>query len=290
MKPKIDILKDNIVALFKLAIKENRNIGELSTEMFENYMNGCVELFKKASTNTQKKPYTIKERVVVPIDNLGVASYVGNVMETPDVIPPDELIENKEKLREFLGDIVDHIVYIDKFTTDHIIKAINNYDKDVDVATHGVFDDVIWEKNIFKSIGSPYYKEISVFVCPGKMDGIFLEEGVKMNEHVNMISQDLISISECILGTGNISSNSYSNTDFYVKVKTEFISYFKNEGVAKYTFDAKRTEWDEYANDTGTNHLRAALSHYNRDTSDMESLLDLLITLIIWCKSPECEF
>ncbi len=290
MKPKIDILKDNILALFRLAIKENRNIGELSTEMFENYMNGCVKLFKHATTNTQRKPYTIKERVAVPIDNLGVAAYVDNVMETPDVIPPDELKENKEKLREFLGDIVDHIVYIDKFTTNHIIKQINDSGKDVDVATHGAFDDVIWEKGIFKSIGSPYYKEISVFVCPEKTDGIFLEEGVKMDKCENMSSQELIGIAECILGTGNISSNSYSNIDFYVKVKTEFISYFKNEGVAKYTFDAKRTEWNEYANDTGTNHLRAALSHYNRDTSDMESLLDLLITLIIWCKSPECEF
>lgn len=287
---KIDILKDNIATLFNLASRENRNIGELAIEMFENYNNGRIKLFKNATTNTQRKPYTIKERVVVPIDNLGVASYVDNVMKTPEVIPPDELAENKEKLREFLGDIVDHIVYIDSFVTNHIIKAINDSGKDVDVATHGAFDDVIWEKGIFKSVGIPYYKEISVFVCPGKMDGICLEERVKMNEHANMSRLDLISISECILGTGNISSNSYSNTDFYVKVKTKFISYFKNEGVAKYTFDAKRTEWDEYANDTGTNHLRAALSHYNRDTSDMESLLDLLITLIIWCKSPECEF
>ena len=290
MKPKIDILKDNIVALFKLAIKENRNIGELSTEMFENYMNGCVELFKKASTNTQRKPYTIKERVVVPIDNLGVASYVGNVMETPEVIPPDELIENKEKLREFLGDIVDHIVYIDKFTTEHIIKAINNYDKDVDVATHGAFDDVIWEKGIFKSVGIPYYKEISVFVCPGKMDGICLEEGVKMNEHANMKSIELIDISESILATRSKSADYYSNMDLYVKVKAEFISYFKNEGVAKYTFDAKRSEWFEYTHDAGVDHLRAVLANFNRDSSDTENLLDLLITLIVWCKTTGCEF
>lgn len=290
MKPKIDILKDNIVALFKLAIRENRNIGELSTEMFENYMNGCVKLFKKATTNTQKKPYTIKERVSVPIDNLGVAEFVGNVMNTPDVIPPDELAKNKEKLREFLGDIVDHIVHIDKFTTDHIIKAINNYDNDVDVATHGAFNDVIWEKGIFKSIGSPYYKEISVFVCPGKTDGICLEGGLKMNEQVNMSSQELIDISGYILGTDSESADYYSDTDFYIKVKTEFISYFKNEEVAKYAFNAKRNEWDEYAYDAGVEHLKSCLSCFSRDTSDVESLLDLLITLIVWCKKPECEF
>ena len=290
MKPKIDILKDNILALFRLAIKENRNIGELSTEMFENYMNGCVELFKKASTNTQRKPYTIKERVAVPIDNLGVASYVGNVMETPDVIPPDELKENKEKLREFLGDIVDHIVYIDKFTTNHIIKQINDYAKDVDTAIHGAFDDVIWEKGIFKSIGSPYYKEISVFVCPGKMNGIFVEEGVKMNEHVNMESIELIDISENILATRSKSADYYSNMDLYVKVKAEFISYFKNEAVAKYAFEAKRSEWDECTYDAGVDHLRAVLANFNRDSSDTENLLDLLITLIVWCKTTGCEF
>lgn len=111
-----------------------------------------------------------------------------------------------------------------------------------------------------------------------------------MNEHVNMKSIELINISENILATDNISSNSYSNTDFYVKVKAEFISYFKNEEVAKYAFNAKRSEWDEYANDTGANHLRAALACFNRDSSDIENLLDLLITLIIWCKTPECEF
>lgn len=290
MKPKIDILKDNILALFRLAIKENRNIGELSTEMFENYMNGCVELFKKASTNTQRKPYTIKERVAVPIDNLGVASYVGNVMETPDVIPPDELKENKEKLREFLGDVVDHIVYIDKFTTNHIIKQINDYGKDVDMAIHGAFDDVIWEKEIFKSIGSPYYKEISVFVCPGKMDGIFVEEGVKMDKCENMSNQELIFIAETLLNTGEISSNSYSNSEVYSRVKAEFINYFKNEAVAKYAFEAKRNEWDEYLNDVGSTHLKSTLYNFRRDSSNVESLLDLLITLIIWCKSPECEF
>lgn len=290
MKPKIDILKDNILALFRLAIKENRNIGELSTEMFESYMNGCIELFKKASTNTQRKPYTIKERVAVPIDNLGVAAYVGNVMETPDVISPDELKENKEKLREYLGDTVDHIVYIDKFTTNHIIKQINDYGKDVDKAIHGAFDDVMWEKGIFKSIGSPYYKEISVFVCPGKMDGIFVEEGVKMDKHANMKSIELINISENILATHSKSADYYSNMDLYVKVKAEFISYFKNEAVAKYAFEAKRSEWDECTYDAGVDHLRAVLANFNRDSSDIENLLDLLITLIVWCKTTGCEF
>ena len=287
---KINILKDSIAMLFNLASRENRNIGELAIEMFEKYNNGRIKLFKNATTNTQRKPYTIKERVVVPIDNLGVAEYVGNVMETSEVIPPDELTENKEKLREFLGDIVDHIVYIDKFTTNHIIKAINDYGKDADVGTHGAFDDIIWEKKIFKSVGIPYYKEISVFVCPGKMDGICLEEGVKMNEHVNMKNIELIDISESILATRSKSADYYSNMDLYVKVKAEFISYFKNEGVAKYTFDAKRSEWFEYTHDAGVDHFRAVLANFNRDSSDTENLLDLLITLIIWCKTTGCEF
>lgn len=172
MEPKIDILKDNILALFKLAVKEKRNVGEMAVEMFEKYTDGCIKLFKKASTNTQKKPYTIKEKVVVPINNLGVASFVGNIMRTPDIIPPDELAENKERLREFFGDIVDYIVYIDSYVTNCIIKAINNCGKDVDMATYGAFNDVIWEKDIFKSVGIPYYKEISVFVCPGKIEFI----------------------------------------------------------------------------------------------------------------------
>ena len=172
MEPKIDILKDNILALFKLAVKEKRNVGEMAVEMFEKYTDGCIKLFKKATTKAQKKPYTIKERVAVPIDNLKVASYLDNVMRTPDVIPPNELKENREKLREFFGDIVDYIVYIDNFVTKLIIKAINDSDEDVEMATYGAFNNVILEKEIFDSLGIPYYKEISVFVCPGKIEFI----------------------------------------------------------------------------------------------------------------------
>lgn len=169
---KINIGKDSVQNLFDLSIKEKRNIGELSIELFEKYMNDRVGFLENPNTGKLKKPYTIKERVAVPVNNLDVASYVDNVMRTPDVIPPNELKENKEKLREFFGDIVDYIVYVDNFTTKRIIKSINDCGKDMDMATAGAFDDVKYEKEIFDSLGIPYYKEISVFVCPGKIEFI----------------------------------------------------------------------------------------------------------------------
>lgn len=111
-----------------------------------------------------------------------------------------------------------------------------------------------------------------------------------MNEHANMKSIELIDISESILATRSKSADYYSNMDLYAKVKAEFISYFKNEAVAKYAFEAKRSEWDECTYDAGVDHLRAVLANFNRDSSDTENLLDLLITLIVWCKTTGCEF
>lgn len=111
-----------------------------------------------------------------------------------------------------------------------------------------------------------------------------------MNECDNMSSEELVSISKYILTTDHISANDYSDKDLYDKIKAEYVSYFKNEEVARYTFNAKRNEWDEYTNDVGASHLVSCLSGFTRDPSDTENLLDLLITLIIWCKKPECEF
>lgn len=111
-----------------------------------------------------------------------------------------------------------------------------------------------------------------------------------MNEYVNMSSGELINIAESLLATGNKSGDYYSNPELYVKVKTEFISYFKNEEVARYASDAKRNEWDEYTYDAGSKHLASCLDHFNKDTTNTENLLDLLVTLMIWCKDPESEF
>ena len=111
-----------------------------------------------------------------------------------------------------------------------------------------------------------------------------------MNEHVNMSSGELINIAESLLATGIKSGDYYSNPELYVKIKTEFISYFKNEEVARYASDAKRNEWDEYTHDAGDKHLRTVVDHFNKDTTNTENLLDLLVTLMIWCKDPESEF
>lgn len=111
-----------------------------------------------------------------------------------------------------------------------------------------------------------------------------------MNEHVNISTEEIIDISKYILTTGNTSADYYSDADLYAKIKDEFVSYFKNEEVARYTSDAKRNEWFEYTHDSGVGHLRTALDHFNKDTTNTENLLDLLITLMIWCKDPESEF
>ena len=34
--------------------------------------------------------------------------------------------------------------------------------------------------------------------------------------------------------------------EWYDKVKTYYVSYFKNEEVVKYSFEANRSAWDEY--------------------------------------------
>ena len=165
---KISIAKDSVQKLFDLSIKEKRNIGELSIELFEKYINDRIGFLENPNTDKQKKPYTIKERVDAPIANLTIDLFASNIIKTLNVkITPDELKENREKLREFLGDIVDYIVHIDSFSTHHIVKAINDCGKNLDMATHSAFSDIIHEKKMFDSLGIPYYKEISVFAYPG---------------------------------------------------------------------------------------------------------------------------
>jgi hypothetical protein len=105
-----------------------------------------------------------------------------------------------------------------------------------------------------------------------------------------MKDKELIGIAADIINTEVKDADNYENVDLYIKVKENFVSFFKDERVAEYTFHAKRNEWDEYTHDGGLSFLKGVLASFLKDSLDMDNRLDFLITLIIWCKRKECVF
>ena len=105
-----------------------------------------------------------------------------------------------------------------------------------------------------------------------------------------MEDKELIGIAADIIATDVKHADQYENLELYSKLKADYVTYFKNEKVAQYTFYAKRNEWFEYTSDGGISHLKGIVADFLKDASNDENRLDLLITLIIWCKRLECEF
>jgi hypothetical protein len=105
-----------------------------------------------------------------------------------------------------------------------------------------------------------------------------------------MKDKELIGIAADIINTEVKDADNYENIDLYIKVKENFVSFFKDERVAEYAFHAKRNEWDEYTHDGGLSFLKGVLASFLKDSLDMDNRLDFLITLIIWCKRKECVF
>ena len=84
-----------------------------------------------------------------------------------------------------------------------------------------------------------------------------------------MEDKELIGIAADIIATDVKHADQYENLELYSKLKNE---------------------WFEYTSDGGISHLKGTLADFLKDTSNDENRLDLLITLIIWCKRLECEF
>lgn len=105
-----------------------------------------------------------------------------------------------------------------------------------------------------------------------------------------MEDKELIDIANNIINNDINSACLYSNTEWYNKVKADYISYFKNEEVAKYSFEANRVVYNEYSDDNSKDFLKATLRCFVEDSASIENRLDLISALIIWNKRTECEF
>lgn len=162
---KVDIQKDTIQKLFDLALVENKNIGELTVELFEEYINDKIYKF----TGRHGIKYSIKHSVSIRIPKLTIDLFASNIINGSNSTP-ESIATGKEVIKKYYGDVDKYITCIDEFTIIQIEEGFR--DSKTTMEAQDSFKYIKEEMELFKQMGINYYKEISVFVCPGKIEFI----------------------------------------------------------------------------------------------------------------------
>ena len=162
---KVDIQKDTIQKLFDLALVENKNIGELTVELFEEYINYKIYKF----TGRYDIKYTIDHSVNVKIPGLTIEAFADNLIIGKGSTP-ESLIAGKEMIKKYYGDVYKYVAHIDDFSIRQIEEGFKNFTSDMEAQDS--FKYIKEEMELFKQIGINYYKEISVFAIPNNFHGV----------------------------------------------------------------------------------------------------------------------
>lgn len=158
---KVDIQKDTIQKLFDLSLTEGKNVGELTIELFEDYVND--KMYKYTGQHGNK--YEIKRSINIVIPDLTISDFVDNIIFDKES-NNSTLVDGRAVIQEYYGDVAKYIKSIDRFSINRIKLAFKEYG-DI-MKEKDVFKDIYEEIKLFNNIGINYYKEISVFVVPEK--------------------------------------------------------------------------------------------------------------------------
>ena len=161
---KIDIQKDTIQKLFDLALTEGKNIGDLTKELFEEYINDKIYKF----TGRHDIKYSIKHRVSIRIPKLTVDLFASNIISGAESTP-ESVATGKEVIKKYYGDVSKYVTCIDEFTINKIEKGFRDFTSTMEAQDS--FKYIKEEMELFKQIGINYYKEISVFAVPDSFHG-----------------------------------------------------------------------------------------------------------------------
>lgn len=162
---KVDIQKDTIQKLFDLALVENKNIGELTVELFEEYINDKIYKF----TGRHDIKYSIKHSVSIRIPKLTIDLFASNIINGSNSTP-ESIATGKEVIKKYYGDVDKYITCIDEFTIIQIEEGFR--DSKTTMEAQDSFKYIKEEMELFKQMGINYYKEISVFVTPDSFHGV----------------------------------------------------------------------------------------------------------------------
>ena len=162
---KVDIQKDTIQKLFDLALVENKNIGELTVELFEEYINDKIYKFN----GRHDIKYSIKHSVSIRIPKLTIDLFASNIINGSNSTP-ESIATGKEVIKKYYGDVDKYITCIDEFTIIQIEEGFR--DSKTTMEAQDSFKYIKEEMELFKQMGINYYKEISVFVTPDSFHGV----------------------------------------------------------------------------------------------------------------------
>nr|DAR74951.1 MAG TPA: hypothetical protein [Caudoviricetes sp.] len=162
---KVDIQKDTIQKLFDLALVENKNIGELTVELFEEYINDKIYKF----TGRHDIKYSIKHSVSIRIPKLTIDLFASNIINGSNSTL-ESIATGKEVIKKYYGDVDKYITCIDEFTIIQIEEGFR--DSKTTMEAQDSFKYIKEEMELFKQMGINYYKEISVFATPDSFHGV----------------------------------------------------------------------------------------------------------------------